>query len=38
VRRSGEVFIVIYDSTVPEGKGDGLYIQAKAYQLEDPAG
>lgn len=36
VRHNGQVFIVIYDSTVPEGDGEGLYLQAKAYQLEDP--
>jgi hypothetical protein len=27
---------VIYDSTVPEGKGEGVYIQAKAYELSNP--
>lgn len=36
IRDTEEVFIVIYDSTVPEGQGEGVYIQAKAYQLEDP--
>jgi len=35
VRANGEVFIVIYDSTVPEGQGEGVYIQAKAYELND---
>ena len=36
VRDTEDVFIVIYDSTVPEGDGEGVYIQAKACQLEDP--
>jgi pyridoxamine 5'-phosphate oxidase-like protein len=36
VRANGEVFIVFYDSTVPWGKGEGVYIQAKAYELNDP--
>jgi hypothetical protein len=27
---------VIYDSTVPEGTEEGVYIQAKAYKLEYP--
>ena len=36
VRANGEVFIVIYDSTVPEGDGEGVYIQAKAFELDDP--
>lgn len=29
-------FIVIYDSTVPEGDGEGVYIQAKVEQVKDP--
>jgi nitroimidazol reductase NimA-like FMN-containing flavoprotein (pyridoxamine 5'-phosphate oxidase superfamily) len=36
VRENENVFIVIYDSTVPEGHGEGLYIEAKAYELTDP--
>ncbi len=36
VRANGEVFIVVYDSTVPWGQGEGVYIQAKAYELNDP--
>ena len=36
VRENENVFIVIYDSTVPEGDGEGVYIQAKAIQLENP--
>jgi len=31
------VFIVIYDSTVPEGTGKAVYIKAKAYELSDEA-
>ena len=29
------VFIVIYDSTVPEGEGEGVYIEAEAIELTD---
>ncbi len=36
VRDNENVLIVIYDSTVPEGDGEGVYIQAKAQQLESP--
>jgi uncharacterized pyridoxamine 5'-phosphate oxidase family protein len=36
VRANGEIFIVVYDSTVPWGQGQGVYIQAKAYELNDP--
>ena len=36
VRENEDVFIVIYDSTVPEGDGEGVYIQAKAVELNDP--
>jgi hypothetical protein len=36
VRENNNVFIVIYDSTVPEGDGEGVYIQAKAYEITDP--
>ncbi|HVX58456.1 MAG TPA: pyridoxamine 5'-phosphate oxidase family protein [Candidatus Saccharimonadales bacterium] len=35
VRDNGEVFIVVYDSTVPWGQGEGVYIQAKAHELND---
>jgi len=35
IRENNQVFIVIYDSTVPEGTGEGVYIQAKAYELSD---
>jgi hypothetical protein len=36
VRENPEVFIVIYDSTVPEGEGVGLYIEATATEVIDP--
>lgn len=36
VRENENVFIVIYDSTVPEGDGEGVYIQAKALEVTDP--
>ena len=36
VRANEDVFIVIYDSTVPEGDGEGVYIEAKAVELTDP--
>jgi general stress protein 26 len=35
VRENEDVFIVIYDSTVPEGDGEGVYIEAKAVELTD---
>lgn len=35
IRENNNVFIVIYDSTVQEGTGEGVYIQAKAYELTD---
>lgn len=36
IRSNENVFLVIYDSTVPPGTGEGVFIQAKAYQLSDP--
>src|SRR5258706_16403585 len=36
VRENENVFIVIYDSTVPIGEGEGLYLEAKAQELGDP--
>ncbi len=33
IRENPNVFLVIYDSTMPEGTGEGVYIQAKAYEL-----
>lgn len=35
IRENNKVFLVIYDSTVPEREGEGVYIQAKAYEVND---
>jgi len=35
IKENNRVFIVIYDSTVPEGGGEGVYVQAKVYELTD---
>lgn len=35
IRDNNQVFIVIYDSTVPEGTGEGVYIQGKAYEVNN---
>lgn len=35
IRENPRIFIVIYDSTVPEGEGEGVYIQAEALELND---
>ncbi|HLC91550.1 MAG TPA: pyridoxamine 5'-phosphate oxidase family protein [Candidatus Saccharimonadales bacterium] len=35
IRANSNVFFVIYDSTVPAGKGEGVYIKATAEQLSD---
>lgn len=35
IRENEDVFIVIYDSTAPWGEGEGVYIEAKAYELTD---
>ena len=36
IRACSDVFLVIYDSTAPEGTGEGVYIKARAYELDDP--
>lgn len=36
VRQNPHVFIVFYDSTVPPGSGEGVYIRALATELSDP--
>ncbi|MDB5179021.1 MAG: pyridoxamine 5-phosphate oxidase-like protein FMN-binding protein [Patescibacteria group bacterium] len=36
VRANGLVFIVVYDSTVPEGEGAGVYVRARVSELADP--
>jgi hypothetical protein len=33
IRRDGRVFVTIYDSTVPEGTGEGLYLIGRAEEL-----
>jgi uncharacterized protein YhbP (UPF0306 family) len=35
IAENNNIFIVIYDSTVPEGTGEGVYIKAKASMLTD---
>jgi uncharacterized protein YhbP (UPF0306 family) len=35
VRANGQVFIVIYNSTVPWGEGEGVYFQADVVELTD---
>jgi uncharacterized protein YhbP (UPF0306 family) len=35
VRANREVFLVIYDSTVAEGTGEGVYIQAEVRELNE---
>jgi len=34
IKHNEKVFVVIYDSTVPEGTGFGVYMRGKARQLE----
>jgi general stress protein 26 len=38
IRRDGRVFVTIYDSTAPEGTGEGLYMRGKAEQLNQEEG
>ena len=33
INENENVFVIIYDSTVPEGTGFGVYMKGKAYQL-----
>ena len=35
IAENENVFLVIYDSTVPEGTGEGVYLKAKAHALTD---
>lgn len=32
---NGKAFLAIYDSTVPEGAGEGVYVEARAAALDD---
>ena len=36
IRINKNIFLVIYDSTAPPGKGEGVYIRATATELSDP--
>lgn len=36
IRANPYAFIVIYDSTAPEGTGEGVYIEADVEELSDP--
>ncbi len=36
IRDRGSVFAVIFDSTAAEGTGTGVFMQASAYELNDP--
>lgn len=35
ISNNNDIFLVIYDSTVAEGTGEGVYIKAKAYILTE---
>lgn len=35
IRENANVFIVIYDSTAPEGTGEAVYIKAKVFEMND---
>ncbi len=35
IRENNNIFIAIYDSRVSWGEGEGVYVQAKAYELTD---
>lgn len=35
IRENPNVFLVIYDSTAPEGTGEAVYIKAKGYEIND---
>lgn len=37
IAENNNIFIVVYDSKAKEGTGEGVYIKAKAYVLEDEA-
>jgi len=37
IKENPNVFLAIYDSTTPEGTGEGVYIKAKAYEVTDEA-
>lgn len=33
IKENNQIFIVVYDSTAPEGTGEGVYIKSKAHAL-----
>ncbi len=37
IKRTGKAFLVIYDSTVMEGTGEGVYIETRALEVDDEA-
>lgn len=38
IRSEKRVFVVVYDSTVPEGTGEGVYMQGEAVELDEYEG
>ena len=36
IRSNPTAYAVIYDSTVPEGEGEGVYVQAEAHEISSP--
>lgn len=38
IRKNPYAFIVIYDSTAPDGEGEGVYIEAEVIELDDADG
>lgn len=36
MRANGKAFVVIYDSTVPEGDGEGVYLEVDVAELSNP--
>ncbi len=38
IRRDKRVFVVVYDSTLPEGMGEGVYMKGEAEELDEVEG
>ena len=38
IRRDKRIFVVIYDSTAPEGTGEGVYMKGEAEELDEVEG
>jgi hypothetical protein len=38
IRRDGRIFVVVYDSTAPEGTGEGIYMKGTAEELNENEG